>query len=262
MYFSAQHINIKKNQDYSGVYISDELKALVLCDGIGEFEESGKIAELVVNLLIEGKGKSISNLLHENRLINQMNNSTQGGTTILFAKTIDNSQEIIIEYLGNGSIIHFAGDFADNPNSGLPYRYAEIMLPHVTPNGTLNKHISIRSGKKEFSYSLIKLKLNNVGGNILLFYTDGISSLEDKIILQNNDGRYWRSESATIQYILKELNTFLENNLTRDNFQDNLFKFNKKILNDLKVNDYLEDDASIGIILTESVIEYYQSKSK
>ena len=42
MYFSAKHIDVKLNQDYADFSIDENRSALVLCDGIGEFAESGR----------------------------------------------------------------------------------------------------------------------------------------------------------------------------------------------------------------------------
>lgn len=257
MYFSARHIDIKLNQDYSN-FNED---SMVICDGIGEFKDSGIVAEGVAELLIEKNyNNSINDLLIDKELIDLKNKVKDGGTTILFAKK-NKSNSIDIEYLGNGGIIHLQGNFAKNVNVDIPYRYAEIMLPHITPKGELDKHLSHNSGKEDYSATKMSLSLNQKSGDILLFFTDGISSLEDKVILKDGEERYWRYESSSLQLILSELNSFLENNYSQtDDFIDNLTEFNDSVLITLKSNDMLEDDASLGIIISNDVLKYYISQ--
>ena len=46
MFTSAQKIDIKSFQDY--VFSDSENQSLLICDGIGSYEDSGKVAKLVV----------------------------------------------------------------------------------------------------------------------------------------------------------------------------------------------------------------------
>ena len=43
---------------------------------------------------------------------------------------------------------------------------------------------------------------------------------------------------------------------------ESLLAFNQEVLEDLKVMGKLEDDASMGIILTEDVIKFYRGKDE
>lgn len=258
MYISSAFIDVKLNQDYSEYYITKKSSGLIICDGIGEFVGSRVVAELVVKYFL-GKvnifGKklqiTINHLAKKVKLLD-----IKGGTTFIRA-IISNNSRVDISYLGNGGIIRFAGDFATNPVSSVPYRYSELMFPDITPSGELNKHISHISGNKELNLNNINLNLNNVNGDILLFYSDGISSLENNVIVEDENNNLWRNESLIVQYIIKRLHEFLKD-LGDGNFQELLTGFNKDILEDLKKNNYLEDDASLGIIITEKVLEYYK----
>ena len=80
------------------------------------------------------------------------------------------------------------------------------------------------------------------------------------MILKDNENRFWRNENPAIQLILKELNLFLLSNSKEDVFKDQLIEFNMSILKKLKNENYLEDDASLGIIITEKVLNYYKLK--
>ena len=258
MFFSAQYIDVKLDQDYADFTIGDNSKTLVLCDGIGEFKDSGIVAKVVADQFISNNYSSISELVLNKELENLKSQNIQGGTTFISALNKNDSDEIELEYLGNGGIIHLHGDFANNTNSEEPYRYGEIMIPHISPYGALTKHISHHSNKPERAGSKIKLNLNYINGDIILLFSDGISSLEDKVILKDAEGRYWRNENAAIQLILSELNEFLKTKYNTNNFDEILVKFNKDILEKLKSENYLEDDASLGIIITEQVLSYYK----
>lgn len=258
MFFSAQYIDVKLNQDYADFTIGENSKTLVLCDGIGEFKDSGIVAKVVTDQFISNNYLTISELVLDKELENLKNQNVQGGTTFISAHNKNDSNKVELEYLGNGGIIHLHGDFANTVNSDEPYRYGEIMIPHISPNGALTKHISHNSKKPELLSSKIKLNLNYFNGDIILLFSDGISSLEDKVILKDGEGRYWRNENAAIQLILSELNEFLKTEYNTNNFDEIFVKFNKDILEKLKTENYLEDDASLGIIITKQVLSYYK----
>ncbi|WP_418510957.1 hypothetical protein [Corallibacter sp.] len=258
MFFSAQYIDIKLNQDYADFSQDEIQKGLIICDGIGEFPDSGKAAKVIVERFIANSFQSIDKLVYDSEVEKLKDESFKGGTTFISAINKHESNKVDIEYLGNGGIIHLHGDFANNANSDEPYRYGEIMIPHISPNGVLTKHISHNSNRPELLSSKIKLNLNYFNGDIILLFSDGISSLEDKVILKDREDRYWRNENAAIQLILSKLNEFLKTGYNTNNFDDILVKFNKDILEKLKSENYLEDDASLGIIITEQVLSYYK----
>ncbi|XMO86749.1 hypothetical protein AAFN75_00290 [Algibacter sp. AS12] len=261
MYFSAQHIDVKLKQDYADFSIDESRKSLVLCDGIGEFEDSGKVAEVIVNQFI-GEGYSrLSEVILDEEVSKLKENNIIGGTTFISAINKNESDKVQLEYLGNGGIIHLHGDFSTNVNSEEPYRYGELMIPHISPNGPLTKHVSHNSDKPELASSKIELNLNYLAGNIIILFSDGISSLEDKVILKDNENRFWRNENPAIQLILKELNDFLILNKNPELFKDVLITFNNTILKKLKLENYLEDDASLGFIITEQVLNHYNLKN-
>jgi hypothetical protein len=258
MYFTAAHKNIKLHQDYSGCKKVNHSKKIVICDGIGSLKNSEIVAEIIGDCFINDIFFSIE------EIPNSPTYFKEGGTTIIFAKT-ENDRDVYIEYIGNGGIINIAGDFAETPYSNYPYRYAEILLPHVDSKGALTKHLSHNSGIKEHTPSKLALTPNHPSGNILLLYTDGINSLENNLILKDRENRFWRNESSAIQYILNLLDSFLmkesKGQYNADKIQDALLNFNKDVLEALNKDGYLEDDASLGIIITQTVFDYYQSKS-
>lgn len=260
VYLSAKHIGVKKDQDRSAY----EANKLVLCDGIGEFVDSAMAAEItVVNILMSENRNEIKGLV-ENSAKEIIAKSIKGGTTLIYANVDENedSSFVKIAYIGNGSIFHLNGDFHELPSSynesNRPYRFSNIMIPDVDKEGVLLRHISHHSTKAELIPSFIEFSLSGANGDIVLFFTDGVSSLEEDIIVVDDQHRIWRNQSENVTTILIDLHDWLKKNclaITQSNI-DKFLEFELLKLKDLKK---LEDDASIGIIFTDSVLDYYKS---
>lgn len=257
MYFTARHIDIKLSQDRTDFINSEDYKSLVICDGIGEFHDSGKFADVVTNLMIDKSYSSIEQVVLDNELKKLKGDDIKGGTTVIFCK--EEKKGVYIEYLGNGGVIHLNGDYAVKTTENIPFQYCSLMLPHVSLEGALTRHISHYSTKNELIATKLNLNLNSINGDIVLLYSDGINSLENNIILKDGNDRYWRNESSSIQFILEKLHSFLRNLNNCDKFHELLVAFNQDVLVDLKNNNFLEDDASLGIIITEAVLDFYKN---
>jgi hypothetical protein len=257
MYLSARHINIKLKQDSTNFINDEDYKALILCDGIGEFSKSHIVSEKVTDVMIEKAYTEISQLIQDSKIIALKDNIENGGTTVIFA-VIENNRKVKLQYLGNGGCIQLNGDFNQSTNELLPYKFNHLINPHINKSGALTRHLSKDSGIQEIIISEITTSLNNLNGDILLFFTDGINSLEENVIIKDNEGRFWRHESTSIQIILDKLHVFLTNLNDYEDFQDKLIIFNEDILNELNDLNLLEDDASLGIIITEEVLKQYK----
>lgn len=267
MYLSAKHIGVKRDQDYSNYESNENYKAFVLCDGIGMYDDSGRYSQTVANAMMEKTYPSVEALDNDQSVIKLKEDNIIGGTTILFCKEKGNN--VYIEYLGNGGIIHMNGGFYAKRIENEPFQYSNLMLPHVAKDSSLFRYYSHNSSEVNHIPTKIDLSMNSHEGDILLFYTDGINSLENNVILIDNQQRFWRNESDAVHYILRGLNEFLENeelHIISDNrcdksiIQTSLEKFNEEILSELKEKALIEDDASLGIVLTGKVIDYYRNK--
>lgn len=257
MYLSAKHLNIKLNQDSADFICDEDCKALILCDGIGEFSQSQIVSAKVADVMIEKRYDDINQLIKDSEIIALKDKIGNGGTTVIFA-ILESNEKVKIQYLGNGGCIKLNGDFNQSNQGLVPYKYNHLINPHINDSGALTRHLSKESGETERILSEISISLNNPNGDILLFFSDGINSLEENVIIRDNDGRYWRHESSCIQVILEKLHIFLMENNISDDFQDKLIHFNEEVLNDLNNSNLLEDDASLGIIITDEVLKYYR----
>ncbi len=259
VYISAKHIAVKKDQDRSS-YRPDKV---ILCDGIGEFIDSAKAAEITIeNLLLSEKKNEIKGLIDKSAN-DILNKNIVGGTTAIAAivDTYESTPLLRLAYVGNGSIFHLHGNYYELPESygasNKPYRFSNILIPHVDKDGVLIRHISHHSTPAELIPSFIELSLSGPGGDIILLFTDGISTLEEDIIVADDQQRIWRNQSDSVSIILKNLHEWLLSN----NSEMTQFKMDSFIEGELmKLKDLnkLEDDASMGLILTDSVLEHYR----
>lgn len=257
MYLSARHLNVKLKQDSANFIYDEDCKALILCDGIGEFSQSQVVSEKVADVMIEKGYTDINQLIQDADIIALKDKIENGGTTIIFA-IVESNRKVKIQYLGNGGCIKLNGDFNQSTQDLLPYKFNHLINPHINDSGALTRHLSKEGGKQELIKSEISISLNNPNGDVILFFTDGINSLEENVIIKDNEGRYWRHESASIQIICEKLHSFLDENKDSKDFQDKLVNFNEEVLNDLNNLNLLEDDASLGIIITDEVLKYYR----
>jgi hypothetical protein len=261
IHLSAKHIAIKRDQDRTAC----DGNKVIICDGIGQFPDSDKAAEITIeNIKFAERGKTaeIIGLIHNATKEIKESNIVAG--TTLIAAFIDETNEITkikLAYIGNGSIFHFHGNFNELPISysdvNKPYLFSNILIPHIDKEGILLRHISHDSGIPELIPSFIELSLTGLFGDIIFMFSDGISSLEDDIIVQDEHHRVWRNQSENVSIIINNLHLWLVENCTEVT-RSKMDLFLENELYQLKDAKKLEDDASIGLIITEDVLTYYR----
>lgn len=259
IFLSAKSIAVKMDQDR--VSVSD--RNILLCDGIGSFDRSGEVADIALQHLQYANNnlelKSCIIMAHTEIL----NKQIIGGTTMISAIVMEDESKVLLAYLGNGSIYHFSGDLFDKPESyedlNKVNRYINYLLPHVDKDGALLKHISNCSTEEELGPSLLEVSLTGLHGDVILMFTDGISSLEEDIIIADDQSRIWRNQSENVSSILDHWDVWMKTNY-RNIDKEKLDKFLEDELAWLRENRKLDDDASIGLIMTKTVIDYYKMK--
>jgi hypothetical protein len=255
------HIDIKKDQDRTD---SNE-NCLAICDGIGQFDGSGIAAKILMEHLLfseYGVSSELTGLIEKARdtIISE---KIIGGSTFIFG-AIDNRENIKrvrLSYLGNGSIYHLHGDYAELPKSfnniNNFYRYSNLLIPHVNKDLELIKYVSHQSEAFNIIPSTIELSLTGINGDILFLFSDGICSLEDEIIVNDDKNRIWRNLSQIVAKIIDLFHKWLILN-SKAFTEKKLISFIHDTLRELKEAKQIEDDASIGIIISEEAIKYYK----
>lgn len=261
-YKAVAHIGVKKDQDRTAC--SDN--ALIICDGIGEFHQSSSAAEILIeNLTFNTSGDSnltLSYVSNTQEVI--INEKIEGGTTMIFAALVSNQTPTRLKfaYLGNGGIVQLPGDYSELPSSygdaNKFYRYSNLLIPHVDKEGILLKHVSHHSEPEHLIPTFIELTPSGPNGDIILLFSDGIGSLEDEIGVQDEHGRIWRNQSENVVLIIEKLHDWLKSNYNSVT-DENLNSFINQTLQSLKDLKKLEDDASLGLIINEDVLNYYRT---
>ncbi|MBL0330038.1 MAG: hypothetical protein IPP64_11625 [Bacteroidetes bacterium] len=258
VYLSAKHIAIKKDQDRT-FFDRDKI---ILCDGIGEFKDSAKAAEILIDNLITTQSIVETRGMIEKSVMEIITSNLIAGTTYIMATLMDDNNKLALSYIGNGGIIKMQGDFYELPKTysdiNKPYRYLNLMMPHIDRDGILVRHVSHQSNPEELIPSNIDITLDGINGDIVIICTDGITSLEDDFIVADDQSRLWRNQSGLLSKFIEHLHDFLKANYAFISNQK-IEKFIELELNDFKENKLLEDDASVGVILTEEVINYYKT---
>jgi len=254
---SSYTIAIKKDQDRS--FFDDH--SIIICDGVGQFLDSAKAADLIIEEVKfwNGERNNLCGLISQAQQL-LVDEKIDGGSTLIISNLEDKeNSNLRMAYIGNGGIIHMHGDFGFELNS--IHRFSNLMIPHVDKNGTLIRHISQQSTTNNPQPTFIDISLTAPFGDIILFFTDGVGSLEEEQIIVDDSGRIWRNQSEAVSFILHELHGWLRLSC-KELSNESLLAFNQRVLEDLKIMGKLEDDASMGIIITEGVLTFYRGKDE
>jgi hypothetical protein len=259
IYKAAQTIAVKKNQDR----VLSTKDSLILCDGVGSFDGSNIVADLAISHLQFAAGSSEIFPLIKEAHHELVDKELVGGTTVITA-LIDEKEQmsfVRLAYLGNGSIYHFHGNLFELPPSysegSRSFRYTNLLVPHVDGENALIRHISHNSTQVELQPTFIDLSLTGVNGDVIFLFTDGITSLEDDVIIVDDQDRLWRYQSENVNNIFSNFHLWLKYN-SAEFSEEKLDIFLKQELLKLKSSQKLEDDASVGVIITDRVLEYYK----
>ena len=255
-FLAAATLNVKLKQDASD-FSAEDPAVIAICDGIGGMDNSDQIAKHIAENIIPQNQKEQVFPLYSSAFLKEIRSKEIfGGTTLIHLEVEDD--KALINYLGNGGIIHLQGDFANKKYAENFYQYTQLLNPHMNQNGALLKHISKDSSKEELESSEIRISLNNSSGDILLLFSDGINSLEVNPIITDDEDRFWRSESESIHFILSLLDKHLKTHTDKENFQDSLPGFITSTLKSMDTKNMLEDDASLGILISDRVLDHYK----
>ncbi len=269
------------NQD-AGLLINNtekNISGIVLADGLGSFfkaEEASRIVCESINCQIqELKDKNINfeSLFQtsEKDLIVAVEQNQQWasqnfdinqafGTTLICA--LEFEKEIRTAYLGNGAIIHLRGNYNDFPKSILlPWNALNYLNPHtVSLNGkeAMYKLISYQ-GLQYTPTELTFSKDLDKYGDIVMICTDGVYSSDQLSVGKSSDGKHWISGEESMKLFYKCLDDYFnQSKLT----QQHLSNFLANYLEQLKQDNLMEDDCTIGLIITKQALQYQKKRTQ
>lgn len=259
--------NKSENQD---AHIELE-NAIIVADGLGSLSFAGEASQIVVQSIhaellynIEKSEKTDFNLIFENaksKLILQAtetgNDANHYGTTVIVA--LDREKVLEIAYAGNGAIWHIKGNFNEFPSTYLfPWNAINLLNPHSIPQGgkeALYRLISANSSFQEAEPSIITLKKDDFFGDILMICTDGVFS-NDQLNMGNNSAGKWIKFEETMNIFFQNIKLFFEE--VAEPSRESLSDFITNYLEAIK--PIIDDDASVGILITPQVLNYQKNK--
>ena len=259
---------------------------MIVADGIG----SSSFAELASKVVCEDVKKSLGKIKKEKKIdeINFFSNAHDSllafaktnkpdceensafGTTLLVC--VETEKYFKLSYIGNGAIFHLRGNFFTFSDTYiLPWNtVVNYLNPHCEPNkkgkSALYKNFSLHPDKKYIIPTIHTISKDIMYGDIIILVTDGIYSVDEdaSMIAQYNDPT--KAEEKRTAYLpITPAYKMIINRLkqTFNNYKDIDSKLIRNVvlgcLNEMKEKEIIEDDATIGIIISEDFLHYHKS---
>lgn len=187
--------------------------------------------------------------------------SASFATTLLLAT--NTADALGIAYVGNGAIFHLPGDFTSfGAGMALPWTFANLLRPHCTANisgkAALTRHFDATGDPSAVEPTTLWVRKDNTVGDILVLCTDGIFSSDQVLCGNPGDGTRWQEVPHTLIRLHETLRAAFcsPEPLTQERLQAAL----QKMLDDLRTQGELDDDATIGLLVTEAAIHYHESQ--
>lgn len=275
---SQTHKKDKPNQDFCITFENSSLniKGVIVSDGIGSHAFSEISSRFCTERLkeklqtLEKLPIDFKTLFYdikkelEEFVINELSkddlNKTSLGTTLICA--VETLEEYQIAYVGNGSIWQISGNFNHFGKAiALPWNSINLLNPHTIEQkgkSVLYKYISI--AEVSTIPSIIKLSKNeDAFGDIIIITSDGIYTSDEAKIGKDDNGVIWEMGEDTMIELYKTLDIFFSNNPIEANNNDLEFELNR-YLTLLRERDIMDDDTTLGLIISPKTIEYQQNE--
>ena len=270
------HKRDKPNQDYCICFENKRhsFKGVIVADGLGDHYKSEMSSKFCAESL-KSKLENIESLpicfrelfvevkkdlkdFAEKELSQQERSKTNLGSTLICL--IEFSDEFQIAYVGNGSIWQISGNFNHfNAQRPLPWNSINLLNPHnIEEDGQskMFKYMSIAD--VNVIPSEIRLKKNEDSfGDIMVICTDGVFTSDEAKMGPDSKGVLWVMAEETMIQLYKMLDDlFLNrpNEITESDLQDELVRY----LSFLKDNDIMDDDTTLGVLISEQAVLYQQ----
>ncbi len=258
----------RKGQDCSAQFVNEVacLCGIVLADGMGSCRKAKETAQFIVRAaceeleaLQERKALDLPKLfldVHQQLLswIAEEGASQpefgvdpqEYGSTLIV--TIDAGDRFVMGYIGNGAIWHIRGNaFANHGNRLLPWSITNLLNPHTIPeNGVeaLYKYFSGSIDPDLVRPTVVELSKDKLYGDVLFSCTDGISS-NDQIGIGKVSNGVWVNVEDSMLALMKLLGDYLGATPGASGLEG----LRDEFVEILRCSEYVEDDASFGILI-------------
>ena len=279
VFATATITNKRENQDSKGIISKEMFNAVLVADGLGSYKYAQKASNSVIeSFLKELKNlEDISSLDFESvfkiakeelvKLSKIMTTKDESETDNLFGTTaialVETKKSIKIGYVGNGAIWHIRGNFNEFPAVySFPWNAVNFLNPHsISENGkeALYRLISdYKDDYRESVPSVIEIKKDLQQGDILMICTDGIFSEDQRKMFNHKEKGALVQYEKTMKKFFDYLKQFFEQNCEYTN--ENLETALNSYLSEMKPS--LDDDATLGVLITQCALDYQNKKNK
>lgn len=278
-----------------------DFNCIIVADGIGSHPKSelsskfcvSKLREILENIETSDKinFRDIFSIVKNELILYAQNTdditsdelkSTILGTTLICVLEFEDYYDIA--YIGNGSIWHISANFNRfSANQYVPWNSINILNPHiVAENGStecfislnlLNPHTVEENGKsalyKYFSTdthvsvvpTCIRLsKDKDIFGEIIVVASDGLYTNDAILAGKDDNGTVWIKGDENMILFYTMLNSLFINGTNEMTDGDVLLNIDS-YLNIIKDKGLMQDDTTIGILISEQALKYQNIKS-
>jgi hypothetical protein len=257
---SISPLGVERNQDRVAiVYPPEESKdaaedgaAVVICDGVGSYSESGTVATEVASLITNnihraGINKGIWTL---DETLTDVQLATANGATTAIAIGVEQSGLVSHAFIGNGSLL----EIEPRKSSGgdIHLRWIDLALPHLSweeGRPALRSFVPAPSAVFEVMKGCRLATCER--SRMYLACSDGIATDEDRRQARTPRGEFWKSVPgalvATLQALEDQWPTLLL--ASPDDGRSLLRAALDVTLNTLLESGQLDDDASVACVL-------------
>ena len=263
------------NEDFIARFKNENsgVTGIIVADGLGSHFLSSKGSEFCVTelkKLLENNNefpldfnemfRTVSIALkleaNKNEAIMQLEDKSNvlGTTLICIVEYID---KFVVSYVGNGSIWHLRGNFTHfSEQRYLPWSSLNILNPHtIEENGkeALYKFFSYEASDEFVEPTTLEIsKDNKLYGDIFIVSTDGLDSVDHTPVAKDKEGGIWISAEPKMDLLYKKLKSLLKGK-SFDLVDITLESFCNEVIE----RKLIDDDISLGIIITEQVFKYH-----
>jgi PPM family protein phosphatase len=266
----------ERNEDAAEVLCGSEpfLHSIAIADGLGSYTHAREAAQFVIAQTATlsktwkfDSAESLTGLFTQVRqdLRDYVQNlpsapPSEGsyGTTLLVA--VETADQLIAAYAGNGGIWHLRGDFDESAGpTRIPWSAVNYLQPHSVSVEGKERLYNLIDASEQFDDpppTTITIKKDVRFGDILVLCTDGIYSADQVLHGTDAKGNLWTSVGPAMVGLYERLRSYF----SRPGEESRLTESLQHYLQDLKNQDLLEDDATLGIIITGAALAYQQKK--
>lgn len=273
-------VDAGRNEDAATVFqgAAPSLRALAVADGLGSYTHAREAAQYVINRIAELSSFSALKIDSAERLgllftklrldlrvhvrnlaAASCSESKSYGTTLLIA--VETPSQLIAAYVGNGGIWHLPGNFAESTGpTGLPWSAANYLRPHSffdEGQERLYNIIDLSERFDDLPPTVITVNKDRRHGDIIVLCTDGIYSADQVVQGFDEKGDLWTSPGAAMVTLCDRFRSCFSPPCDRSSLSAALESY----LQDLKTRALLEDDATIGVIVTGEALDYQKNKA-